>query len=382
MSLSMYFAQSLLIGSAIYVIAPRNRVLQIQIIVWTIGVILIAAVYGVNDQVLFYSNDQIHYSWVVRIFRDWNWMSETSVDGAKLPFTLAGLPLALVGINETLALKTVSLICLLTLTHLLLNRFNEVRLVSQLKILYFTGCGLIGSFFSLLALRETMMMLFTYHFATAKSVTSRVTSLVVLFLLRPHLAGALILAEVLLIVWRLIGLNRRHGFGEVPALLVVGTIIGNFIFIWQLRNATMMDFPLFYQWGLDEATRIASNFVGLQFLTVDRVNFSIASLLWLRILLSETLVIPSVFSLLVLVLNRHSSQRNRLTLLAFAIYVGIATNTDFNSFRQNIPLMPLMGLAILEFFDARARLKPSQPRNSGWSNGTEETNMSSTRAQP
>jgi hypothetical protein len=378
----MYFAQSLLIGSAIYVIAPRNRVLQIQIIVWTIGVILIAAVYGVNDQVLFYSNDQIHYSWVVRIFRDWNWMSETSVDGAKLPFTLAGLPLALVGINETLALKTVSLICLLTLTHLLLNRFNEVRLVSQLKILYFTGCGLIGSFFSLLALRETMMMLFTYHFATAKSVTSRVTSLVVLFLLRPHLAGALVLAELLLILWRLIGLNRRHGFGEVPALLVVGTIIGNFIFIWQLRNATMMDFPLFYQWGLDEATRIASNFVGLQFLTVDRVNFSIANLLWLRILLSETLVIPSVFSLLVLVLNRHSSQRNRLTLLAFAIYVGIATNTDFNSFRQNIPLMPLMGLAILEFFDARARLKPSQTRNSGWSNGTEETNMSSTRAQP
>ena len=353
MPLWMFCFQALLVGSTIYLAAPRRVILQAQIVVWTVGVITIASVYGVSDQVLFYSNDQIHYSWVVRIFRDWNWMSETSVDGAKLPYTLAGLPLALVGIHETLALKTVSLICLLILSQLLLNRFSEVHLKSQLKILYFTGCGLIGSFFSLLALRETMMMLLTYYFATAKSTIARVLSLFALFLLRPHLAGALILAEVLLVIWRWLGFSRRHSFGEVPALLVVGVIVGNVVFTWQLRSATLMNIPLFYEWGIAEATRIASNFVGLQFLTVDRVNFSIASLLWLRVILSETLAIPTVFTVLVLFLNRHASYVSRLTFLTFAIYVGIATNTDFNSFRQNIPLMPLMGLTILEFLSER-----------------------------
>jgi len=32
---------------------------------------------------------------------------------------------------------------------------------------------------------------------------------------------------------------------------------------------------------------------------------------------------------------------------SFSIYVGLVTNTDFNSFRQNIPFMPVMGLVIL-----------------------------------
>lgn len=359
MSFWMFSFQAALIGATVFLITPRHVLLQLQIIVWTIGVIAIAWFYGVVDQVLFYSNDQIHYSWVVRILRDWNWMSETSVDGAKLPFTLAGLPLALVGVNETLALKTVSLICLLTLSWQLLARVRGEGLRQQSKMLYISGCGLIGSFFSLLALRETMMMLFAYNFVAARSTAVRCVSLIMLALLRPHLAGALLAAELLMLAWNALGFNRYKGFGTAPALILLGVLVGNLIFITQLRNATKMDLPLFYQWGLTEASRIASNFVGLQFLMVERVNFSIPTLVFLRFILSETVIIPAIFTLLVLFMGRHTSHRNRLTLLTFTIYVSIATNTDFNSFRQNIPLMPLMGLAIMELSSARFNRKQS-----------------------
>ncbi|MFZ9772053.1 MAG: hypothetical protein ACO3D1_07800, partial [Ilumatobacteraceae bacterium] len=92
----------------------------------------------------------------------------------------------------------------------------------------------------------------------------------------------------------------------------------------------------------------ASNFVGLQFLTVreSTVEFSITSLLLLRLLLSETLLIPVFFTVTVLMNRRHALLMQSV-MWSFGIYVGIVTNTDFNSFRQNIPFMPVMGLVVL-----------------------------------
>ncbi|MFZ9805646.1 MAG: hypothetical protein ACO3ER_04795, partial [Ilumatobacteraceae bacterium] len=89
-------------------------------------------------------------------------------------------------------------------------------------------------------------------------------------------------------------------------------------------------------------------FVGLQFLTAreSTVEFSITSLLLLRLLLSETIIIPLLFTVAVLVTRRHSLLMQSVT-WSFGIYIGIATNTDFNSFRQNIPFMPVMGLVVL-----------------------------------
>jgi hypothetical protein len=50
-------------------------------------------------------------------------------------------------------------------------------------------------------------------------------------------------------------------------------------------------------------------------------------------------------------------------LLAFAVYVSIVTNTDFNSFRQNIPLMPLMGMVLLDFLKDRKMQRSSAPED-------------------
>ena len=76
------------------------------------------------------------------------------------------------------------------------------------------------------------------------------------------------------------------------------------------------------------------------------MEFSTTSLLLLRVLLSETIVIPILFTISVL-LARRQSLLMQSVMWSFGIYVGIVTNTDFNSFRQNIPFMPAMGLVAL-----------------------------------
>ncbi|MFM8265301.1 MAG: hypothetical protein ACKOAI_04450, partial [Acidimicrobiia bacterium] len=40
-------------------------------------------------------------------------------------------------------------------------------------------------------------------------------------------------------------------------------------------------------------------------------------------------------------------------LLAFTIYSSVVIGTEFNSFRQNIPFMPLMGLVALGVIGSR-----------------------------
>jgi hypothetical protein len=108
-----------------------------------------------------------------------------------------------------------------------------------------------------------------------------------------------------------------------------------------------------------------SNLVGLQFLTAQEstVPTSIASLLGYRVFLSETIAIPTIF-LVVTLLSTRLSDLGRIVLWSFSIYLGLVTNTEFNSFRQNIPFMPMMGLVVLTEFERRRssyRVSPPPP---------------------
>ena len=366
MSKWMYIAQALLIAGVLYTLFRRQPlVLRLQIVGWVIGVIGIWWRFG-DGQNGFYSNDQIHYESVVRILVHETWPRTIAwwLDFSKIPYPAAAVPFSLVGIHDALALKTVSLLFLLALSYQLLQHSNEIRFTGQLKVLYLTGCGLIGSFFSLLALRETMMMFFVYRYATDKSLASRVASLVILFLLRSHLAAAIVLAELTLAVWSWFKNRRQFAFAEAPFLIVVGITLGTLLFSW--RFATMNDdnvisriqTPFSGEWGIKETLQVASNFAGLQFLTAHEafVKLSITDLLLLRIIFSDTVLIPLGFTVACLLLGPRLRERHKFALLAFCIYVSIVTNTDFNSFRQNIPLMPLMGLITL---DALASRRPS-----------------------
>ena len=65
---------------------------------------------------------------------------------------------------------------------------------------------------------------------------------------------------------------------------------------------------------------------------------------------------------MLLVRPQLANTQSRLVLLSFSIYVGLVTNTDFNSFRQNIPFMAVMGLVILHHLKqspARDRIETS-----------------------
>lgn len=351
MSETMYILQVVLIGSLVsWFVHHEVSVVRLQVVIWMLGVAAIAWRFGLAEQLNFYSNDQSYYSDLVRSFSTegipWDvdvWL------GSKTPYTVAALPLALAGIHPTLALKTVSLICVLALTRSVLGITRSTKLKNQSITLWLTACGIIGTFFSLLALRETMMMLFVYRYATSQSLAVRGISLIALYLLRPHLAAAVFAAEVVMTAWRVVRGRLNLGSAESPSLIAVGVILGTALYSWGAFGSSNLRTPFSGGWGIAQATRVASNFVGLQFLTVreETVEFSITRLLLLRLVLSETIVIPVAFTVICLFFSRRLNDRARFTLLAFTTYSSVVIGTDFNSFRQNIPFMPLMGLVVL-----------------------------------
>lgn len=349
----LFSLQALIIGITAFSVTPRHLLLRSQVVVWTIGVITIMLLFGVEGQTRFYSNDQVLHTEIVRTLRDWTWMPETSPSDARLPYVLPAVLLVFLGVNEILALKTVSLICLLALTHRVLLDQENKGLVQQLQTVFITGCGFIGTFFSLLGLRETMMMLFAYSFITRTSPMVRTSSILFLGLLRPHLAAALLIAEVLVTVLAWTKTPRRFGYAFPPLLMLAGTVIGSILFSVGRGGLRQAHVNLRIDVGIEQIRQIASNFVGLQFLTTgeSNINFSIQSLVLLRGIFSETILIPLFFVVVVLLAGSHLERQHQSVLLAFTIYVGVSTNTDFNSFRQNIPFMPLMGIVVLHFFN-------------------------------
>ncbi|MFM7081792.1 MAG: hypothetical protein ACKOYI_07510, partial [Actinomycetota bacterium] len=266
MSETMYILQVVLIGSLVsWFVHHEALVVRLQVVIWMLGVAAIAWRFGLAEQLNFYSNDQSYYSDLVRSFSTegipWDvdvWL------GSKTPYTVAALPLALAGIHPTLALKTVSLICVLALTRSVLGITRSTKLKNQSITLWLTACGIIGTFFSLLALRETMMMLFVYRYATSQSLAVRGISLIALYLLRPHLAAAVFAAEVVMTAWRVVRGRLNLGSAESPSLIAVGVILGTALYSRGAFGSSNLRTPFSGDWGIPQAIRIASNFVGLQ----------------------------------------------------------------------------------------------------------------------
>lgn len=364
MSSQLYIAQVVLIGcGALLLLARSSLILQLQVVIWMIGVTVLVLRFGSTEQLNFYSNDQRYYVDIVsqialldiNLDLDW-WLSYS-----KVPYTLPAGIFAAMGIAPSLALKTISLLCLLLLTRLVLDTFRPQTARATFLTVFFTACGGIGLFYSILALRETMMMLFATYFFVSKVPTTRVIALALLLLLRPHLAAALLVGALFVQVWESLRNHRRESTLSVAVLAVMSVVGGYFLYMfglwWQFRLVGVVG----HQWGIAAATRAASNFVGLQFLTArsETVEFSLASLLALRILLPETILIPLGFMLVLLLRPAATTTIGRTALVSLAMYIGLVTNTEFNSFRQNIPFMAVMGIMILHAWMPSKR----QPRD-------------------
>jgi hypothetical protein len=324
--------------------------MQLQILGWMSLTTVISVRFGLLEQQNFYSNDQRYHAGLVKeilatgltLDLDW-WLS-----AARIPYVLPSTVIAAIGVEPLLALKFVSLLALLATTSLiqrvvLATSTRDVAITS-----YLSATALIGVFFASLGLRETTMMLFVLWFFTRPTTVVKLGALLGLGLLRPHLAAAVLIGS-------LVGLalhKLRRDSMATPltnfASLTAAAILGYYVYSSGLQFQSGMSGVFGHTWGISPVLRIASNFVGLQFLTVreSTVEFSITSLLLLRLLLSETIIIPLLFTTVVILTRRHSLLMQSV-MWSFGIYVGIVTNTDFNSFRQNIPFMPVMGLVVL-----------------------------------
>ena len=248
----LYFAQVVLIGgSALLLLRRSPLILQLQVVIWMIGVTVVALRFGLNEQLNFYSNDQRYYVDIVEQISlfyvapdvDW-WLSYS-----KIPYTLPAGILAAMGIAPSLALKAISLFSLLLLTRLVLASFLPQTLRTTLITVFFTACGGIGLFYSILALRETMMMLFATYFLVSKVPATRVIALVMLLLLRPHLAAALLVGALFVQIWESMRSRRRESTGSI-ALLTVLSVVGGYLLFsaglwWQYRQVGVVG----HQWG-------------------------------------------------------------------------------------------------------------------------------------
>jgi hypothetical protein len=350
MTHSLYLAQVAILGGVVLWFTRRQWFLQIQTLGWIFLTTVIALRYGLIEQQNFYSNDQRYHADLVKeilatgltLDLDW-WLS-----AARIPYVFPATVIAAIGIEPLLALKFVSLLALLATTSLIQRLVPQASKRQVATATFFSATALIGVFFASLGLRDTTMMLFVLWFFTSSSTAAKVSALAGLALLRPHLAAAVLIGS-------LVGLalhKLRRDSTATPltnfASLIAAPILGYYVYSSGLQFQSGMGGVFGHTWGISPILRIASNFVGLQFLTVreSTVEFSVTSLLLLRLLLSETIIIPLLFTVAVLVTRRHSLLMQSV-MWSFGIYVGIVTNTDFNSFRQNIPFMPVMGLVVL-----------------------------------
>mgnify|MGYP006277825461 CR=1 FL=1 len=337
----------------------RHWLMRLQILTWMLLSSGIVFRYGVLEQRNFYSNDQRYHAELVDsivtngIPLDLDWL----LNRARLPYTLPATVLGFIGIEPLLALKTISLLSLLGVSRVILQLVTPNSLGRVLGTAYLSALGLIGVFFAALGLREATMMLFVAWFFLGATTSTKVFSLVCLGLLRPHLAAAVLIGEILNCIIRHFRNGYKSSHFRAFVHMIAASIIGYYVYSFGLQYQSGQSGIYGHTWGITPVIRIASNFIGLQFLTVNEktVEFSLMSLALLRLALSETVVIPLLFTIAVL-LSRRPSVLMQSVMWSFGIYVGIVTNTDFNSFRQNIPFMPIMGLVVLLAWNERRQL--------------------------
>lgn len=354
--LALYMLQvSLIAGVTYFFFRDKSLLLRLQILAWLVGVLAIAWRFGLTEQLSFYSNDQDYYTNIVESWTMHGIPWDLDELGRKPPYTVPALPLAVMGVHPTLALKTISLVCLLVLTRSVLDANCSRTHKDQIITLWLTACGIVGTFFLRAGLarnNDDALRLPIRDLTVAGN--SWCLSDCPLSLATP-LGSSSVRSGSRDGGMALVRGRLNLGTAETPSLIAIGVILGTTLFTWGVGGTSGIRTPFSGGWGIEQAVRVASNFVGLQFLTVpeETVNYSLTRLLLLRLVLNETIVIPVAFTVLCLFLYRQLNDRARFTLLAFTIYSSVVIGTDFNSFRQNIPFMPLMGLAVLGVIRSR-----------------------------
>jgi len=313
---------------------------------WLVGVILIYARYG-EEQVLFYSNDQeIHQRIVINYI---NFFGISLGDTINFRYIIT-LPVYLVGklgFNEILLFKYLQLIALIGIysesKRILSNNAVNLRVWHTLFI-----ASPLMIFFSTLALRDVILAYLVLFVVFRKRVEQQLIAIGAIFLLRPHLAVALLLGYLSAHIFIMIG-GRLKVFSGAT-LVIVMYVFGAYAFSIGsvVRDGFNPGVPVLV-FSQQRISQVALNFTGLQFLSQfnegqNIVSTSLGNLLAARLLLLDSLIVPTVFALLSIFALRKLKVEAVHTLSSFVFFLGLVTQTDFNSTRQNLPFYALMGI--------------------------------------
>lgn len=350
-----YYLQALFLAVVPLALCQRRVKVDMALLVmstsWFLGVSIIFWRYGVVGQNNFYQNDQ-RYHWEVVTQR-----LSSELDGSfyqlntlRAPYTLPAFALAKIGFDATLSLKFVSLCC--ALANVALVRKFIVQNGRQWSVVAFwLVAGPMITFFSMLALRETMMLLCVSHLFLGSSVSGKTISFIALVILRPHLAAAVAMG----LAWGYV-LKRIPEPTHLLAMIltavapvylgIIGFPLGQMLLG---QRPFTLDQSLFLR---EQLIQVFSAFAGLQFVTVayQTVEFSTYSLILVRAIFPEIVLIPLLFVASSLFYNPKLAGIKFGALASFVFFTSVSTGTEFLSVRQSLPFMTTLGaIAILTF---------------------------------
>jgi hypothetical protein len=318
------------------------------VVFWTIGVIFIYSRYGA-DQVQFYSNDQAFHQLIVESYLPNEGINLGSFISLRYIITLPVYFFSSFGLNIALLFKFFQLIsALLIVRH---SRFVLLSFGIAIKNwMYIYIAGPLLVFMSLFALRDIHLALFALLFIFPRNTGNRYLALLVIAMLRPHFAAALLFgfwAESLIRA-----LNPKLLVLGHALLLLISYVCGALSF--SIGDYVMNDGELDFAstiFSIKNSTQIALNTIGLQFLIIDAEKAGVVAastllLLSARLIFIDTFLNPLTFFYFcakpMRVVRRETLQ---ISSALFFFYGLIFQNVIItNSTRQNLPFLTIMGL--------------------------------------
>ena len=365
MSSIFFYLQALFLGLFVIWFFSRSgkidRFLAAMVAFWVIGVCFIYFRYGAVAQLWFYQNDQI---WHWKLVDAWIQLRpEYTLDGfnfLRVPYTVPALMLHLIGFNDILSLKFVSLVSAV-LNYKIVRSYLEESGISIRPIHIYAFSGPFILFFSLLALRETTMLLFVSIVFFRKNLPGRVIALIALGVLRPHLAVAIAFGFAW--GWFMARAPRRWYLATVAITALVPIWIGTVGF--SLGNLIINKLPMqLYQdfFLKSQITQVFSSFVGLQFLTVayQTVEYTTQSILLIRLIFPEIVLVPLLFTSTLLIYKQELTQLKLTIFSAFVFFVAVSSGTEYLSVRQTLPFFPILAIVVIRTYAKEAVAKPEE----------------------
>ena len=362
--LASYAIQATVLGLIAFLFCLRQSKIDMfvasVITLWTASVIAIFAKYR-EAQVLFYSNDQAWHQDIinVRIPYEGIQLSITSAFNFRYLVTVPAYIVSQVGGNPMLFLKFLQLVFLLLIYFKARRFLSECDIeVRTWQLLFFSGPIMI--FMSVLALRDLALGYFALLFVIDRRLSVRLLGLLAALSLRPHLAIALIVGWAISEIYRYF--PPRLFYVRLAISTVFVYAVGAFSYWYgaTVQQGASLSSPgsVYTQTGI---TRLAANFLGLQFLTLDDsvVEASRITLILARFIFLDTLLIPLLFLITTFRPDYKFNLQNILVFHAFIFFSGLVSQTDFNSSRQNIAFFVSMGVLVIANLQTRSRTKPS-----------------------